>query len=403
LDIRLETPAGIVVPKQVLLQGAWQPALYILGADKGRPREYQWDLSAYPGQTLRLTLLDEDPRPGCHLYCAGLCLDAATAEADLRFGQAMVRLSEQNHLTPMARFDTRHFLALSNADDEFSIAHLKSCERVYEPFLDHFRKRGFDVHPTDEKLMVAIFDSQAGFEAYIGRPMPGTVGGMYDRLTNRLVVYDFGSNRLFQGQKEAAWQEVGKVQVPFQERQNALNRINRQARDFRNDINVATVVHEVAHQLSFNSGLLSRQGDAPLWLVEGLACYCESTVHGTWTGIGEPNLERIQTLARAQSTGDGTLFPVKDLIVSDTWIRSNKGLGQPGILGYAQSWALFRMLMEERPRALKAYLEQVKGRPTADHRLTDFGQAFGPDLKALEAQYLRYINTVVAMNPRPRR
>jgi hypothetical protein len=61
------------------------------------------------------------------------------------------------------------------------------------------------------------------------------------------------------------------------------------------------------------------------------------------------------------------------------------------------------MLMEERPRALKAYLEQVKGRPTADHRLTDFGQAFGPDLKALEAQYLRYINTVVAMNPRPRR
>ena len=43
------------------------------------------------------------------------------------------------------------------------------------------------------------------------------------------------------------------------------------------------------------------------------------------------------------------------------------------LLGYAQSWALFRMLMEERPKQMRAYLTLIWDRRTSEHRLTDFG------------------------------
>ena len=40
--------------------------------------------------------------------------------------------------------------------------------------------------------------------------------------------------------------------------------------------NMETLAHEGTHQLSFNTGLLSREGDMPLCIVEGLGTYGEA-------------------------------------------------------------------------------------------------------------------------------
>ena len=176
------------------------------------------------------------------------------------------------------------------------------------------------------------------------------------------------------------------------DRQRYIGAFSRGAREFRDDANIGTVMHEVAHQLSFNSGLLDRKGDVPLWLAEGLACYCESTTNSAWQGVGEPNPMRVETLA-VQVRHKGQLLPLKRLIQSDDWLWRNATAGQ-AVLGYAQSWALFRLLMEERPAQLRRYFDLIRTRRTPDGRLDDFVTAFGGFSK-IDARYHEYIHEIV--------
>ena len=86
------------------------------------------------------------------------------------------------------------------------------------------------------------------------------------------------------------------------------------------------------------------------------------------------------------------------MIESDQWLYGPGG-GQRAILGYAQGWALFRMLMEEQPRALGHYFELIASRKTPEHRLADFAEVFGADLVKLERRHLAYIRRLVEGMP----
>ena len=297
----------------------------------------------------------------------------------------------KNRLPPMTRLDSDHFLAIGDADDEDIERRLYNCETIYALFFDHFRRKGFDVRPPAERMMLAVFDSQEGFEVYLGRGMSSAITGLYDRDGNRLVVYDYARNRAFREAKRRGDEIAHTIAAP-PERRRFVGAFTRQAREFRDDANIGTVMHEVAHQLSFNGGMLDRDGDVPLWLAEGLACYCESTTNGAWQGVGEPNPMRVEALA-AQVRGRGPLFALKDLIRSDDWLRGGATAGQAA-LGYAQSWALFRLLMEEKPEQLRRYLDLIRGRRTPDHRLDDFAEAFGSFSK-MDARYQEYVREIV--------
>jgi hypothetical protein len=240
---------------------------------------------------------------------------------------------------------------------------------------------------------VAIFDSQTGFEAYLGQKMSPVITGMYHPSTNRLVVYDYGRNEAFLAQKRQAIQKGRELSWRY-DRKRYAETVHRWAQEYRSVANMGTTMHEVAHQLSFNCGLLNRRGDIAFWVAEGLACYCEPSDHGAWLGIGEPNPERLATLAQALAAR-ANLLRVQDLVASDKW-RQSATNSSAILLGYAQSWALFRMLMEERPRALQKYLALIYDRRTPDHRLSDFRRAFGADLGPLETRYREYLQQVVA-------
>jgi hypothetical protein len=145
--------------------------------------------------------------------------------------------------------------------------------------------------------------------------------------------------------------------------------------------------------MSFNTGLLNRDGDQPLWLAEGLATYCEATEQGHWKGIGALNPDQLRSLA-AGIRGELRLLPLRALLESDRWLRSRGGVRNAAV-GYAQSWALFRMLMDEQPKALRRYCELIYPRQTAEQRLADFVQVFGADLAKLERRHRAYIKRVV--------
>jgi len=400
LDIEVFGKDGKPLPKRVYLGRSWMATRYIMSAPKQQPREYQWDLSDYRGKSVRIVLKDDDDRRGCHLFCGGFHILGSSAIDDRDFGRFMVNLADKNGLAPMARFDTKHFTALSNAGDDYSEARLIECETIYRAFYEHFQKKGFALSKPPGKLMVAIFDDQKGFEAYLGEKLPTTIAGIYDRKGNRLVVYDFGQNSAFVFGKRAR-HDVARGAGTELQRQRIIDTVERRAKDIRADANTGTIMHEVAHQLSFNSSMLNRDRDVPYWLAEGLACYCEATVDGVWQGIGEANQERILNLFNGTKAAPG-LMPLHELVNSDKWIRGQAN-PQVVLLGYGQSWALFRMLMEERPNDVRAYLELIKNRRTPDYRLDDFRQAFGNDLHKLQQHHLEYVKQLIQQEYRPRR
>jgi hypothetical protein len=226
--------------------------------------------------------------------------------------------------------------------------------------------------------------------------MSAAVTGIYDTPTNRLVVYDYARNRSFEANRRRSAQVAKQIDDNFQ-RQRIIGSYNRRALDLRNDHNIGTMMHEVAHQLSFNGGLLNREGDAAAWVVEGLACYCEATAGGGWQGPGAANPARSRTLAAVVKNGSAFL-PLRALTADDAWLRGSTSVQQV-LLGYAQSWALFKMLMEERPNDLKRYLALIYPRRTPDHRLTDFAECFG-DPDKLERHYQAYLREM-ARQARP--
>jgi hypothetical protein len=273
-------------------------------------------------------------------------------------------------------------MALSNSGSAQTEYRLYNCETMYAAFLKHFKKKGFALEEPDEKLMVAVFGTQDGFESYMGQRLPAAVTGLYQPGTNRLVVYDYGTNRAFVDamKKMEGMAQGGSSDL---ERQQKVIRFGRWVQNRRDDVNLCTTMHEVAHQMAFNAGLMNREGDVPAWLAEGLATYCEPTTDGTWQGVGSSNPMRTTVL------GKGKLLPLRDMIRADDWVRKATRT-EDVLMGYSQSWALFRMLIEQRPKAVKKYLKTVHARRTDDHRLADFATCFGTDLGRLERQLQEY-------------
>jgi hypothetical protein len=406
LDVALMAAGKRIVPKWVRTGNAWQPVSSLLPPKDGHAQEYIWRVGECAGQYLRIVLVDEDDRPGCYVVCSGFQMMTSEEFETRDFRELMVRLGKQHQLAPMKRYESVHFLAWSNAEEHFSQTHLADCELLYSLFWDHFHRKGFRLRPPLTKLMVAMFDSQAGFNAYLGRKESPLVVGMYHPFTNRFVLYDYGQNESYLSMKDQAERQAKQI-TSQPDRLRWIETVQRRANDVRTDINISTIMHEVAHQLSYNFGMLNRDGDVPFWLAEGLACYCEATQNGSWQGIGELNPQRIAPLRTLLGRGlettlqqrttpqqRGKLIQLTELIRRDDLLQAASDR-QTRLLAYAQSWALFRLLMEEQPQNVRSYLQRIYPQRIRDRRMADFQQAFGADLAGLQHRYEAYVRKII--------
>jgi hypothetical protein len=393
LDVVLMASGRRLIPKRIRKENGWEKATGLLTREGGVAPTYIWPVADFVGQSVRIALVDQDTRPGCYVYCTGFEIIPANIFDGDEFSQFMVKLYSEKNLPSMRRYDTPHFIAIGNADEEWSVLRLRDCEMLYNAFYDHFRSRGFPVHEPENKLMVAMFDSQTGFEAYLNRKMSPLITGIYHPQSNRLVTYDYGQNSSFVSGKKKAEQQTQRQSSDL-ERRNNLETMNRKAQEMRTRANIATIMHETAHQMSFNCGLLDRSADTPIWLGEGLATYCEATKNGSWQGIGELNPERMSALSK-WGRDPQQLIPLRSMVSRDDWLRGQKDESR-SLLGYAQSWALFRMLMEEQPKGMERYLKIIKPRRNSEARLGDFAEAFGGDLPAMQLRHVEYIKRLLA-------
>jgi Protein of unknown function (DUF1570) len=139
--------------------------------------------------------------------------------------------------------------------------------------------------------------------------------------------------------------------------------------------NISTLAHECTHQLTFNTGLLNRQGDVPRAIVEGFGTYAETRPPRGRSQPGKINVMRLDALAHVQRRTKWV--EVKDLITDERTAFGTSG--DQAILSYAESWLLVYHLMTSPTRLpqFQAYLKAIQARKDQNRRFDDAETHFG--------------------------
>lgn len=233
-------------------------------------------------------------------------------------------------------------------------------EQIYRQCHTYFGTRGFRMEEPEFPLVAIVFPDQISFAKYCraerATPQSGVVG-FYLTASNRVALYD----RAATGQSTES------------------------------DVD-DTVIHEATHQVAFNTGIHSRIGQNPQWVVEGLATLFEADgmrVRQVAANVSDRiNPERLEWFHkyRRQRRPAGSL---------EAFIREDRLFKRATLDAYSQAWALTFYLVESRPVEFARYLKTIAARDPltpydSDNRLNDFRDAFGKDLDLIENGMLRF-------------
>tara|TARA_B100000029_G_scaffold406840_1_gene407570 strand:- start:1005 stop:2237 length:1233 start_codon:yes stop_codon:yes gene_type:complete len=276
---------------------------------------------------------------------------------------------------------TRHYTIVSSADPRFAKWVGTLFERLRTAFLAYWKGRGVRLDAPEFPLVAIVLKDRQQFAKYVQaktRVDPTRVTGFYNILTNRIILYDIAR---VPGRPPAA------TAVEIQRRLGSAPQA------------IATVVHEAAHQVAYNSGLNRRLADNPLWLVEGMAVFFETPdlrSRSGWRTVGKVNLPRLVRFAdfvrRRRQAGS-----LQTLVESDRRFRDD----QQAADAYAEAWALNYFLLRTRKKSYGEYLERIGKKGVLrwdgpETRREDFEKAFGADWDTLDRAFLKYMSRVKA-------
>ncbi len=278
---------------------------------------------------------------------------------------------------------------------------LDSTARAFQGYAG---RRQLPVKKLEFPLVAIVFPTWDQFRRYAEgeglKPTP-TLRGYYNPQTNRIALYEGEATATTLAPPAAVTSELFALRPA---EGNALDRVltldlpavppaplARFAALSGADLK-GTLIHEAIHQLAFNTGLHSRFGEEPRWLVEGFAMLLESESHLRDERSANPgdrvDLDRYlafqQGLPKRPKTTMTSLIGTDDLFMAAP------------LNAYAESWALSFFLMETRSARYADYLKRLARRDrlsaysTAD-RLKDFREAFSTDLPMMDSQLLRYM------------
>lgn len=286
--------------------------------------------------------------------------DSRERSAD-RETEEIESIARQNGLGRFRATKTAHYLTIGDADPSFRLQAGKLCEALARDYLGHFRKLGFSIEAPKRLLTLVTLADSKGFRVFTGLDSGTTAGGVYNLESNRLFVFDFRNTDI----------------VADAARTNSM-----------------ALFHEAMHQLTYNTGLLRRDRDVPVFISEGFATYGEVRRPNGREKIGDLNVRRLAVLLKNLGSRDAWI-PVRDLIGDDRIITGDRAdraaEAAPAAVedrlqtAYAESWlTIYHALRTDaRRRALRAYLEAIKTRKSAEFRLEDARKHLG-DLDRLD-------------------
>ena len=267
---------------------------------------------------------------------------------------------------------TPHYLICTNAGPGYGQWCGQLFERLHIGFQKFWKDRLPGLEAPDRPLVAIAFATQKEYQDFQVTDAGGVVGaaqGYFSARTNRMVLFDQSASGAGQSRTAAE--------------------IQKQA--LRNPGNIATVIHEAVHQLSFNIGLQTRYADNPVWFSEGLAMYFETPdleARAGWKTIGQINparLDRYRTLAKQRP------LEIRSILSTDDRFRDP----QLALDAYAEAWSLHFFLIRTQKEKYNLYLQQMTAKPpmkwdTPAERIADFESAFGP-LAEVERQQAKFM------------
>lgn len=279
---------------------------------------------------------------------------------------------------------TVHYLICYNT----SAVYAKWCgslyERLFQAFCNYWERRGLKLKEPEHPLVALIFADRESYEGYARTELgdaAASVVGFYSLRTNRVTMFDLTGTKGLRGSVRGV---------------TSTAQINRLLMQPDAERLVATIIHEATHQIAFNGGLHARYADVPQWVSEGLAVFFETPDLGSsqgWRNIGGVSASRL-----AQFRSYLGARPPESL---QSLVQDDKRFRQAGTAldAYAEAWALHHYLITTRLSDYVRYLQKLSEKPvmiydTPEERLAEFRQAFGGDLPALDAAFLRYVSTL---------
>ncbi|MEM6980186.1 MAG: DUF1570 domain-containing protein [Planctomycetota bacterium] len=256
---------------------------------------------------------------------------------------------------------TAHYVILHGGNETYARQVGTLFESLYRGFFAYFKNGGIDLHEPTLPLVAIILPDRNQFRRHARSQIGDTadhVIGYYHLPSNAMTTY----------------------------------RINNLER------NIATLIHEATHQLSYNCGLQTRFADNPMWLAEGLAMFFESPDFSNprgWRGIGrvnQVNLNRWQRYQRIRPADS-----LRTLIADDQRFRDSESAEA----AYGEAWALTYFLLKTRRSDFLGYLETLREaerlrESTPRQRIETLERALDTSLEELDDLFVRYMRRVRA-------
>jgi len=247
---------------------------------------------------------------------------------------------------------TNHFLVVQPRGQSRQWAEI--FEQLHRTFLGYFTIRGAKVRDSSFPLVAIVFSSEAELQTHLRllRIESRGVLGLYDRASNRIMLYDHGDSS-------------GGVS--------------------------ATICHEAAHQSAFNTGVHHRLAETPRWIVEGVGCLFQSPamIQGKRNA---PLAQRIDQTLREQFL---SRYQDRDALATaiEALLRNDRMFQEPQHVAdaYALSWALTFYLSERRPEEFLSLIETYAKLPVmkpylGDQRSQDIARILQTDAATLARQ-----------------
>lgn len=301
------------------------------------------------------------------------------------------------------RYETSHFVILSDCDTNWTRARGSLLERARHQFYKVSERMGVPALPHEHKLLCVLFNEQdaySRFAASYDGLTSSWVAGYYATGSNRIVFYNDASSRMLsealdrldvleQAERGDTNRAMQVEDVDGDDRVHASDSRSRQLEEQRNRLrekaaafSTAKTIHEAVHLLAFNTGLQRSDRDYPFWLSEGLASSFETE---NADGAFGPEHGSHRREARFESlVRRGRTMPLEEFLGLSE-VPGNQA--DKAAVMYTQGHALFAYLYRHHRKELGAYIlafaDEPPGRISPQRQVELFTAHFG-DLRSIE-------------------
>jgi hypothetical protein len=298
---------------------------------------------------------------------------------------------------------TEHFLIVSDGDEGIVNPLADRLEAVYKAVVRFGDGMKLPIHPPPDPLPVLLFNRYSDFERYARAVWfvdPSAPGFYHLRNNTAAFCNVLDLPQLREISQRIEWAEAQRGSSAPRER---INEWRSQRDVVVETFNRLVIRHETAHQVLFNTGVLSHNADHPDWLVEGLACQFEVSDPDAVNQMrladfrealgAAPDADVFDEAALRTSRSNERFLSLADLIADKAL---NVADDSKRTFRYAQAWGLVYYLHHERGDSLGMCLRRIAAHTPNElmepqHRIAEFEAVFGTLDQAFERAWGDYV------------